>query len=139
MTTIFLILLAIPPWDMPTESEYIEGKSTFYAHGVMEDVLQYRKIDLTGYAGGIVLNRKGDLLREAWVVKDGVVYGRYLVIDCAKEGDHYKVREDAGLVLEVSWEQSREWHMNGPSEFIVRVYFSNPKAWYAQRSRYVME
>lgn len=57
-------------------------------------------MDLSGYMGGVALNRQGDLGRVVWLEFKHSIEGPYLVVDCAKSVD-YKARERQGRVVEV--------------------------------------
>lgn len=92
------LLLALPPWNEPTTANRLEGLSTFYADGIMEQVADYRGYD--GPREPVALMACGDLGRNVVVVIDGHwVLGH--VVDCARR-DHYADRVAEGKVVELS-------------------------------------
>jgi hypothetical protein len=117
----FLTLVSPPLWPVPTAEPSIRGRSTYYAPTVMEEVTAARGLDLSPYAGGVALNRAGDLgrlvLLEWW---DGAVTGPYLVVDCARR-DHYDQRESQNYVVEVDAQtaMARGFYGVGPVPVIV--------------------
>ena len=119
------LLLAATLWATPTDADVIDGMATYYAPRLMQTVADNRGMDLTYYAGGVALNRAGDLGRTVWLERDGRVLGPMLVVDCARRGKHFDDRESRGYVLEVSYRQAREWRMAGPVP--VRVWFELPE------------
>lgn len=112
-------------WKARTEEEEIRGRATYYAHGLMEEVARNRGMNLGPFKGGVALNRAGDLGRVVWLEKDGRVFGPYLVVDCAQQGEHFTRREELGLVVEVPWELAMEWGMRGPTRGVT-VYLEWP-------------
>lgn len=122
------LLLAATLWATPTDADVIDGLATYYAPGLMQTVADNRSMDLTHYAGGVALNRAGDLGRTVWLEYNGEIAGPYLVIDCSRRGEHFADRESRGYVLEVSYRQARQWRMVGVGPAAVRVWFELP-AW----------
>jgi hypothetical protein len=113
-------------WTIPTSEPSIAGWTTYYAPDVMEQVAANRGMDLTGYAGGVALNRRGDLGRKIWIRwGDGTVEGPFLVVDCAARQD-YPARETAGLVLEVDAQTARRSRFFGIGPVPVVVHFVYP-------------
>ncbi len=121
MTAVLLALLA---WSEPTPGDWIDGKATYYAPRLMEEVAANRDMELDGAVGFVAMNRAGDLGRLVWIERGGQVTGPYRVADCAQEGAHYEERERRNLAIEVSWEQAQAWNMLGPVK--VRVLFVPP-------------
>jgi len=127
------ILLAATLWATPTDAQAIDGLATYYAPRLMQTVAANRGMDLTHYAGGVALNRAGDLGRTVWLEHKGVITGPYLVVDCARRGEHFESRErkdhgdnkDQALVVEVRYRLAREWRMAGPVP--VKVWFELPE------------
>ncbi len=122
MSNILLVLLA---WSDPTPGDYLDGKATYYAPRLMEEVAANRGMTPGYHVGFVAMNRAGDLGRTVWIEHDGVVHGPFLVVDVAQEGAHYQAREERGYVIEVSWEQAQLWGMRGPIK--VRVHFVAPE------------
>lgn len=118
------LFVAALMWQEATPGPYIDGLATFYAPGVMEQVAANRGMDLGSYAGGVALNRAGDLNRDVWIEYEGRIHGPYRMVDCARRGHDYQKREREGYVIEVSFQQGRAWHMAGPVN--VRVWFVEP-------------
>lgn len=54
-------------WMEATAEDHLAGEATYYAAGVMERVAAFRGLSLEGYAGGVALNRAGDLGRPVWL------------------------------------------------------------------------
>ncbi len=108
-------------WTIPTGDARVEGLATYYAPGLMQQVAANRGMSWNrgAYVGGVALNRMGDLRRSVWLEREGEVTGPYLVVDCAGRGEHYEGRERRGLVVEVAWEVSQAWGMEGPVPVVV--------------------
>ena len=129
MTTLALLAL----WATPTEAASIDGLATYYAPRLMQTVADNRGMDLTHYAGGVALNRAGDLGRTVWIEHKGEITGPYLVVDCARRDVHFESRErkdhgddgDKALIVEVDYRLAREWRMAGPVP--VKVWFELPE------------
>lgn len=125
-----LAVAMLVAWMEATPADYVEGMATYYAPGLMERVAAFRGIDLEGYAGGVALNRAGDLGRSVWVewvnpaTKRTERIGPLKVVDCAQRGAHFEERERANLVVELSFEQGAAWGMLGPIP--VTVWFRWP-------------
>lgn len=124
------LLLAATLWATPTDAQAIDGLATYYAPRLMERVAANRGMDLTHYAGGVALNRAGDLGRTVWLEHKGAITGPYLVVDCARRGEHFESRErkdhdGQALIVEVRYRLAREWRMVGPVP--VRVWFELPE------------
>src|SRR5450756_1681938 len=97
----------------------VRGQATFYGRGVMERVYANRlamgDVDPCGDCVDFVAMRlRSDVGRRVVIRYAGVVYGPFLVVDCAAP-------RDLGLmvarrrVVEVSWEQAAAWGMTGPA------------------------
>ena len=98
----------------------VRGQATFYGRGVIERVYANRlamgDVDPCGDCVDFVAMRlRSDVGRRVMIRYAGVVYGPFLVVDCAAP-------RDLGLmvarrrVVEVSWEQAVAWGMTGPVE-----------------------
>jgi hypothetical protein len=96
------------------------GQASYYGRGVMEGVYANRlvlgDVDPCGDCVDFVAMRlRSDVGRRVVIRYAGVVYGPFLVVDCAAP-------RDLGLmvarrrVVEVSWEQAAAWGMVGPVE-----------------------
>ena len=121
------MMLAAALWTVPTADSYIDGKATYMVPGLMEQVAENRGRSLAGYAGGVALNRAGDLGRLVWLEwADGAVNGPYLVVDCARR-EHFEERERQRLIVEVDAQTAwlREFYRVGPVP--VRVWFIRPE------------
>ena len=103
-------------------SQNLEGQATYYSHGLMERVAENRGMDLTGYMGGIALNRKGDLGRVVWLEWGSVTEGPFLTVDCARKG-HFQAREDDGRVVEVDAQTAQRHGFFGVGPVPVKVIF----------------
>lgn len=119
------ILAALSPvlWPVPTEEPTIQGGATYYAPGLMEQVAARRGLDLEPYAGGVALNRAGDLGRQVvlqW--EDGTITGPYLVVDCARS-DHYDDRLRQNYVVEVDAQTAQLRGFFGVGPVPVTVWF----------------
>ena len=129
-------VLAAAVWQVPTGELSVEGKATHYGPGLMGEVARNRGVSLDGFAGGVALNRAGDLGRKVWLEWDpstssgrgeGLVDGPFLVVDCAGRGQDYVRRERQGYVVEVSERVAlaRGFAWVGPVG--VRVWFVDPR------------
>ena len=107
-------------WGGWRTSLAVRGQATFYGRGVMERVYANRlamgDVDPCGDCVDFVAMRlRSDVGRRVMIRYAGVVYGPFLVVDCAAP-------RDLGLmvarrrVVEVSWEQAAAWGMTGPVE-----------------------
>ena len=105
-------------------SQNLEGQATYYSPGLMERVAENRGMDLSGYAGGVALNRKGDLGRAVWLDWGGVTEGPFRIVDCARR-DHYKARERKGYVVEVDAQTAKRHGFFGIGPVPVKVYFDD--------------
>lgn len=121
------LLLAAAIWATPTDAQAIDGLATYYAPKMMQTVADNRGMDLTHYAGGVALNRAGDLGRTVWLEHAGEISGPYLVVDCSRRGEHFDDRESRGYVLEISYCLAREWRMVGIGPAPVKVWFELPE------------
>ena len=120
MATILAVTLV---WSSMSPGN-LEGQATYYSPSLMERVAENRGMDLSGYMGGVALNRRGDLGRVVWLEWDRAVEGPFLIIDCAKR-QHYSIREKKGYVVEVDAETARRhgFYKVGPAP--VKVYFDD--------------
>lgn len=119
-------------WDERTEAIGLTGLATYYAPGVMEEVAINRHLDLDGYVAAVALNRAGDLERVVWLEwADGEVFGPYLVVDCARRGEHFEARERQGYVVEVPAGVARLRGFYGVGPEPVTVWFRDPHAVYS--------
>jgi hypothetical protein len=120
MTNLLFALLA---WGQPTEPETITGMATYYADGVMEQVIANRGLP---WGDGVALNAAGDLGRFVWVqFEDGSIIGPLPVVDCAQE-QHYDERRQQGRVVEVSAQVARQHGFYGVGPVPVTVWFGLP-------------
>ena len=110
-------------WSSTSPSN-LEGRATYYSPGLMRQVAENRGMDLSGYLGGVALNRKGDLGRVVWLEWDDAVEGPYLVVDCAKRR-HYKVREWKNYVVEVDAFTAKRHGFYRVGPHPVKVYFDD--------------
>ena len=115
-------------WTIPTAEPSITGRATHYAAGLMELVAATRELSLAGYAGGVALNRRGDLRRQVWLDwRDGSTDGPYLVVDCAQR-HHFADREASDLVVEVDYQTADARGFAGLAPVPVVVHFQQPHA-----------
>ena len=122
-----MAVLAAALWSVPTADDWIDGKATYYAPGIMERVAENRGRSLAGYVGGVALNRAGDLGRRVWLEwGEGEIDGPYLVVDCAREL-HFAEREDARLVVEVDAQTAWRHGFFRVGPVPVRVLFVEPE------------
>ncbi len=110
-------------WDQPTNTVTIHGVSTYYAPGVMQQVISNRGLD---WPDGVALNRAGDLGRTVWLQwDDGTITGPLVAVDCAQEG-HFETRERQGRVVEVSAELAKSRGFYGVGPHPVIVWYTEP-------------
>jgi len=94
----------------------VQGISTYYNPGIMEQVLEYRfkSKDITDCPeciGYIALVRAGDINRRVWMqMDDGTVEGPYLVADCAGR-NHVARLLRIGWGVDVDWQTAQRWEM----------------------------
>jgi hypothetical protein len=117
-------LLTLIAWLLPTSQSTIAGQATYYDPGLMEQVAANRHMDLTGYLGGVALNRAGDLGRDVWLEwEDGTIQGPFLAVDCANRR-HFEEREAQGYIVEVDAQTAQERGFYGVGPVDVRVHFA---------------
>lgn len=121
-------LLAAALWTVPTSDDELSGLATYMNPGKIEAAAARMGRSLDGVAGGVALNRKGDIGRLIWIERAGSYYGPYRVVDCAQSGAHYETREAQRRVVEVSFELAEEWGIVGIGPTPVKVFFTNPTA-----------
>lgn len=132
MVNLLLTLaLGVPQavWADPTPQDEIEGKATYYAPGLMQQVAVNRRLDMSGHFAGVALNRAGDVGRTVWLEwDDGTIDGPFLVVDCAQRGPHFEQRELSNYVVEVpAWvARMRGFYGVGPVPATVR--FDPPRS-----------
>lgn len=130
VTVMGILLTASMPgeaWAMPSPEDTIVGKATYYRPGLMDQVAINRGLDLDGYLAGVALNRAGDLGRVVWLdFDDGLLYGPFLVVDCAQRGEHFRRREAQGYVVEVPAWVARLHGFYGVGPVPVTVRFVDP-------------
>ena len=113
------LLATVASWQAPTALP-ATGKATYYAHGVMERVWQYRIQN--GHVqpckeciGAVAMMHSGDIGRKVWIERKGEVLGPFLVVDCAARQD-YPGLVKRGVVIEVPFWLAQHWKMAGPVE-----------------------
>ena len=122
------VVLASALWGVPTGEVMVRGKATHYAAGRMQEVVENRGVVLAGYAGGVALNRAGDVGRSVWLEwEDGDVSGPFLVVDCARRGADYVERVRRGYVVEVDAGVARARGFAGWGPVGVKVWFVDPR------------
>ena len=108
------------------------GPATYYSPDLMESVARSRGYSLEGTAGGVAMNRRGDLGRLVWldwynpVTKRAEITGPYRVVDCARQGRDYAARERSGRIVEVSFQLAQAWAIAGVGPTPVRVWLVDP-------------
>ena len=105
------------------------GLATYYAPGVMETVYQNRLAweqitPCPECVGQVALRDGGDIGRKVWLRFRGVVYGPFLVVDCAAPRNRAQM-DRQGRVVEMSYPWARRLGMNGPLP--VEVLFGEPE------------
>ena len=120
MATVLAVALA---WSSRSSGN-LEGQATYYSPTLMQQVAESRGLSLEGYAGGVALNRRGDLGRVVWLEFDGVIAGPFLTVDCVQER-HYQEREDQGRVVEVDAETAQRQGFYGVGPVSVKVWFDD--------------
>lgn len=101
-------------WLSPNPNHFI-GNATYYDKGVMESVLETRGMSMDDYYGAVALMHCGDIGKSVYI-KKGTNHeweGPYLVADCSGYDHLYFNVVEAGLAVEVDWETSRRWNMQG--------------------------
>lgn len=110
----------------------VTGEATYYAQGVMQEVLAYRLRvgDVQACpecVDTVALLYPADIGRKVWLEHpDGAIVGPVLVIDCARRQDV------AGLlqrqwVVDISRELARRWGLRGPLRGVT-VHYAQPAA-----------
>jgi hypothetical protein len=128
MSALMLGLASLALWTIPTADDSLDGRATYYAEGMMEQVAANRGLDLRGYKGGVALNRAGDLRRTVWLQwADGAVEGPFLVVDCASRRD-FPERERQGYVVEVDAQTARRRVFYDGKPAAVTVWFRRPES-----------
>lgn len=128
MALIFVVLATLP-WTSETPGVVVSGDATYMApkYGPnLEVVAANRGLSLDDYAGGVALNRLGDLERVVWISwGDGEVDGPYLVVDCADKDD-YGTRVAKGREAEVGARVAKDRGFYGVGPVPVKVWFEHP-------------
>lgn len=94
--------ISVEDWMQPAPV-YTKGNLTFYAPLVMRSTAHYHGYDLDGYLDGVALMSPADMGKEVWISVDGVWYGPFLSVDCARISDMYGVIGSRGEVVEVGF------------------------------------
>ena len=130
MTALLLALAMLRPSDggaavlppiasRPMRTELpATGMATYYAPGLMRQVYLNRiamgQIRPCPECVGLVAMRyPEDLGRKVWIRYDGVLYGPFLVVDCAAEKDLPRMIASERIV-EVDYDWALEWWFSGP-------------------------
>ena len=97
----------------------IYGDATFYAPGVMTEVLANRIAwghvqPCPECIGMVALADCGQLGARAWIIGPRGMEGQFLVTDCG-------TFLTPGRVAEVDWDTAQRWGMRGPVEVIVLI------------------
>jgi len=95
--------ISLEDWFQPAPV-YTKGNMVFYAPLLMESTAHYHKIDLDGYLGGVALMSPADMGKEVWIKVEGIWYGPFISVDCARIRDMYGVIGSRGEVVEVGFE-----------------------------------
>lgn len=128
MAVTMLALAVAALWTVPSSDDRLDGRATYYDEGLMEQVAANRGKSLEGYAGGVALNRAGDVGRRVWLQwGDGTTTGPHLVVDCANRR-HFGERERQGLVVEVDAQTAQRRGFYGVGPVPVAVWFVEPRA-----------
>ena len=120
MSTIIAVALV---WSSRSSGN-LEGQATYYSPTLMQQVAENRGLSLEGYAGGVALNRRGDLGRVVWLEFDGAIDGPFLVVDCARK-EHYDSREQRSRVVEVDAQTAMRREFYGVGPVSVKVFFDD--------------
>ena len=118
-----LLLAMLAGWQEPTEVDVIGGLATYYAEGVMQQVIENRRMP---YYDGVALNESKYLDDLVWLQwGNGDITGPLPVVDCAQEA-HIPDRESKDYVVEVSADVAveRGFYRVGPVTVI--VWFKEP-------------
>jgi len=133
MTAAIAAVIALTlAWTDRTPGDVISGTATYYSPGLMESVARSRGYSLEGTAGGVAMNRRGDLGRLVWldwynpVTHQPELTGPYRVVDCARQGRDYTARERSGRIVEVSFELAQQWAIAGVGPTPIRVWLVEP-------------
>jgi len=106
------------------------GLATFYAAGVMEQVVAYRTsigqiAPCADCVGHVALLDQETIGRQVWLQAPGrPVEGPFLVVDCAAPRDREYLLS-RGWVVDLDWETGQRWGMDAPLAG-VRVLFEPP-------------
>jgi hypothetical protein len=110
-------------WDRTSLPEM--GLVTYYAPGMMDYVANYREQHgqlppCDDCVGSVALLRAGDIGRKVWLQLPGtdVVYGPFLVVDCARTEDIPDLL-DRDWVVDVSFEVGQAWGLTGPMDGVI--------------------
>ncbi len=110
-------------WDRTSLPEM--GLVTYYGPGIMDFVANYREQReqlprCDDCVGSVALLRVGDIGRKVWLQLPGtdVVYGPFLVVDCARTEDVPDLL-DRNWVVDVSYEVGQAWGLTGPLDGVI--------------------
>ncbi len=116
-----VLLLALLITGQPTRLP-VEGKITYYASGLMEQVASTRATwgmrPCPNCVGFIAMAFCADLGRRVWLRAADQLIGPLQVVDCAAPADLERF-DGGGYIGEVSWPISRRLHMAGPIHTVI--------------------
>ncbi len=120
---VLIVLLApvVAAGQLPTQLP-VEGKVTYYAPGVMDEVISNRAAfglpACPDCVDGLAMPYCADLGRRVWLSAEGLCFGPLHVVDCAAPVDLPRFVV-GGYIGEVSWPVSRKLHMAGPIHAVI--------------------
>lgn len=99
--------------------KYTTGVATYYADGVMEQVLHNRGMSLNGYKDAIVLMSCAHVGDSVWLRRPGNGWeGPYLVVDCSQPWHMYLNLTNRNLHIEVDQSRWLEWQRTSGTQNI---------------------
>jgi len=100
-------------WLSPNPKHFV-GVSSYYAKGIMEQVVENRGLSMNGYHGAVALMMCGDIGKSVWIKRStaATFQGPYLVADCSGK-NHLYFNVMTGIVVEVDYHTAVRWGIPG--------------------------
>jgi hypothetical protein len=97
-------------WKLPYP-KYTIGPATYYAPGIMDQVVRNRGMSLNGYKGAVTLMSCAHIGESVWVRRPGYGWeGPYLVVDCSQPFHMYLNTGLGHLHIEVDYDLWQKWY-----------------------------
>jgi hypothetical protein len=98
--------------------QHTAGAVTYYAEGIMGQVVENRGLSLKGYVDGIVLMSCAHVGESVWVRRSGGWEGPYLVVDCSHRYHLWVTLVQNHVNAEVSYNRWVKWAESGGTQAV---------------------